>query len=203
MSKYKTFTAAVCLGLVFSVLCGFIRFEAGCEDIRSNVLRLHILANSDSEADQALKLLVRDELLKVGAELFEEAGDLAKSEQIARENVDLLQRAAEGVIIQNGYDYPVKISFGRESFNTRVYENVTLPAGEYEAVQVIIGEGEGKNWWCVMFPPMCLPASSRELSEVVGEDGVRIAENPDDYVIKFKAFEIIEKIRSCFANLLT
>lgn len=201
MKKYRHITAAVAIGLIFTILCGFVRFEAGCENIRGSVLRLHVLANSDSEADQALKLKVRDELLKVSAELFASAENLAESERIAKENLPLLEETAKRVIEENGCDYPVTLSFGKADFNTRVYDSATLPAGEYEALRVVIGDGAGRNWWCVMFPPMCLPAAEKsDLSQVVEGESLEITEHSDDYIIRFKAVEIYEKIKNFFTG---
>lgn len=200
-SSCKYITASVAIGLIFTLLCGFVRFEAGCENIRGSVLRLHVLANSDSDADQALKLKVRDALLRVSAELFASAENLEESERIAGENLDLLRQTAERVIAENGCRDSVRVSLGRADFNTRVYENATLPAGAYDALRVVIGAGKGKNWWCVMFPPMCLPAAEKtDLSHVVEGESLEITEHGEQYEIRFKAVEIYEKIKSFFTG---
>ena len=97
-------------------------------------------------------------------------------------------------------DYPVKVEIGQSYFNTRTYDEVTLPAGQYDAVRILIGEGEGKNWWCVMFPPMCVPAASEseELSDVLSADQMEIVQNAECYEVKFKTLEIIEEICGWF-----
>lgn len=196
MSRVKVLTAAVALGLVFTFLCGFVSFEAGCENIKSNVLRLHILANSDSDEDQSLKLEVRDRLLAEGGEIFTGSTDLAEAQAVAAENLERFTAAACEVVRARGYDYPVRIEIAKSDFDTRVYDRVTLPAGEYDAVRVIIGEGGGHNWWCVMFPPLCLPAAGQQdLSGVLEGESLDITDNSDRYVMKFKVVELYEKLK--------
>ena len=200
----KLFEKALLCGIVFATLLSMTRFDARCDGIRDNVLRLHILANSDSEEDQALKLKVRDRLVKEGSGLFENARSREEAEALARENLPRLQAAAQDELRRQGSDYAVRVEVGQTHFGTRVYEDVTLPAGDYEAVRVLIGEAKGKNWWCVMFPAMCVPAASEtgELSEVLGSDELDIVEHKDRYEIRFKAVELYEdikaKIRSWF-----
>ncbi len=196
MHKGKLISAAVAAGLVFAILCSFIPFEAGCEEVKSSVLRLHVLANSDSAEDQALKLRVRDSVLAAGAEIFGNAGSLAEAEALARENIWVLYAAAERTLREEGSSYPVSVKLARTGFDTRKYDAVTLPAGEYDAVQVVIGEGRGKNWWCVMFPPLCLPAAGAEdLSDSVSEEGARITSHSERYVMKFKVVELYETLK--------
>ena len=199
MSRRKTLTAAVAIGLIISVLCSFISFEAGCDNIRNSVLRLHVLANSDSEEDQALKLKVRDSILEKSSYLFEKAESLKESEQIARDNLDFLAETARQTVEECGYDYPVSVMLTPAEFNTRVYDSATLPAGEYDALRVVIGEGAGKNWWCVLFPAMCVGAAQDSgMSEVVEGESLKIAEEPEKYTVKFKAVEIYEWIKGVF-----
>ena len=201
MKTYKTLTKAVAFALIFSFLFSFIRFESACDDVRRNVLRLHVLANSDSEEDQALKLKVRDELLKVGNSIFGISGDLAQAEQLVTDNLEVLQKTAQKTVNAEGYGYSVNVQLAKTEFTTRHYADITLPAGEYDAVQVVIGEGKGQNWWCVMFPPLCVPAAKAEdLSEVVGENGREITENHGEYVAKFKIIEVYEAIKSKFSK---
>lgn len=198
----KDIHLALILGLIFSILISMTGFEARCGEIRENVLRLHILANSDSAEDQQLKLKVRDRLLAEGSEIFESAKDERQALERVKTNLAKLQLAAEDEIKKNGYDYPVKVEIGQVDFSTREYENFTLPAGRYEAVRVLIGNAGGQNWWCVMFPPVCLPAADdqQELSDVLSENSVKIIENPQNYKIRFKTVEIYENIKTKLTN---
>lgn len=189
---------AVACGLIFSILLSICGFSAHCDRIRDQVFRLHILANSDSEEDQSCKLAVRDRLLREGEFLFGGAQSETEAAALAAEALPRLQAVAQDEVFRQGYDYPVRVEVARCSFNTRVYEETTLPAGEYEALRVILGDGAGHNWWCVMFPPMCLPAAqeSETLSEVLEEEEMDIVESGTKYEIKFKAVELYESISS-------
>ena len=187
---------AVACGLILTILLSICGFSAHCDRIRERVFRLHILANSDSQEDQACKLAVRDRLVREGDLIFSGATTEAEAAALATERLPLLQAAAQDEVHRQGYDYPVRVEVTRCSFNTRVYEQTTLPAGEYEALRVILGDGAGQNWWCVMFPPMCLPAAqeSEELSEVLDEEEMDIVEGGSKYEIKFKAVELYESV---------
>lgn len=195
----KTIEKALALAFVLAVLFSFTGFAEQCEDIPNRVLRLHVLANSDSEEDQALKLKVRDKILSAGAGILDTAENREEAEAMVARHLPQLQAAAEEEIRNQGYDYPVKVELTRMYFTTRQYETVTLPAGNYNALRVTIGEAKGKNWWCVMFPPMCLPAAeeSTELQEVLNPSQMEIVTgNGEGYEIKFKSVEIYEQIKS-------
>ena len=197
--KLIALEAAVCVSLIISVLISSVSSLSGaCKNIRENVLRLHIIANSDSEEDQRVKLLVRDELLNIGSELFDGTTDTKNAVSKAISENERLTEAAQRVLSENGFDYGVKIEVGQSRFPTREYENVTLPAGEYTAVRVILGEGQGHNWWCVMFPPMCLGAagSSASLGDVLSSDAEELVSSGKRYEIKFKIVEWYENIKS-------
>lgn len=121
-----------------------------------NLIRLHVIANSDTPADQELKRHVRDAVLaRVGQDLAR-AGDITAARQLVSLNLAAITAAAEGQIQREGQSYSVRAEFGDFDFPTRAYGNVTLPAGKYEAVRLVIGSGKGQNWWCVLFPPLCL-----------------------------------------------
>lgn len=195
----KTMEKALALALILTVLFSFTGFAEQCEDIPNRVLRLHVLANSDSDEDQALKLKVRDRILSAGAGILDTAGSREEAEAIITQHLPQLQVAAEAEVKEQGYDYPVKVELTRMYFTTRQYDTVTLPAGEYSALRVSIGEAKGKNWWCVMFPPMCLPAAeeSAELKEVLNPSQMEIVTgNSGGYEIKLKSVEIYEQIKS-------
>lgn len=119
------------------------------------LIRFHVRANSDTEEDQKLKLKVRDKILEDMKEILEGADSLEKGRYIIMCKLDDIKNVAESVIQENGYDYPVKVTMGIEAFPVRKYGNKVLPQGNYESLIVTIGNGEGQNWWCVMFPPLC------------------------------------------------
>lgn len=151
----------ICLALCLAVIIAACLFSVGsfaeeCRNIRRDVLRLHVVADSDSETDQKLKLLVRDEVLRKGGELFDGTLTADEAEREISPKTDELKAAAESVLRQNGCDNSVEITVGEEYFATRCYEDFTMPAGVYTAVRVNIGCAEGQNWWCVMFPPLCI-----------------------------------------------
>lgn len=189
----KKLSVAMALALCITVLISVAQFDAECEQIREDVLRLHILANSDSAEDQHLKLMVRDEIIKVSEQLFADCKCSDDAEAVARNNTELLQRTAEKVLADNGSDYGAEVKVGQSNFDTRHYDDVTLPAGTYTAVQVIIGDGAGQNWWCVMFPQMCLPAATEEEKSLGAGD--EIAGNYPKYKVKFKIVELYEWLK--------
>ena len=201
----KKLTIAMACGFICAVLLSFAGFDAKCCELRENVLRLHILANSDAEADQALKLAVRDRLLQETGNLFQAATDKQSALEAATKQLPFLQKTAEDQLRQLGCNYPVRVEVGKSSFNTREYENFTLPAGEYDAVRVLIGNAAGKNWWCVLFPALCIPAAENphQLSEAVTPDAAKIAENPKHYKVAFKSVEIYEQVSEKLKSLFT
>ncbi|MBO5090350.1 MAG: stage II sporulation protein R [Clostridia bacterium] len=187
---------SLCFGLVCAVLLSMSHFSAACDDLRQNVLRLHIIANSDSEADQQLKLKIRDEILLKTDGMFLNSCDLETAQNTVFENLSLFEQIANNVIEENGFEYKAKASLGISEFSTRYYDDFTLPAGDYQSLIITLGKGEGKNWWCVVYPTVCIPAAAKgELSDTVCEESVQIAKNEKRYVMRFKAVEIYEKIK--------
>ncbi|MBQ2676097.1 MAG: stage II sporulation protein R [Clostridia bacterium] len=199
----KKWELSVVIALIITISLSCFSFSAQCSDIRQQVLRLHILANSDSSEDQALKLKVRDRLLSEAADLFKGAKTETDAANKARERISQLQSIAQQEISEQGYDYPVKVEVAKTYFNTRTYDNVTLPAGEYEAVRVLIGKAGGKNWWCVMFPPMCVPAAvpEQEIDDILNEQQVDIVTNKPKYEIKFKSVEIFQQLKQAVSDM--
>ena len=194
---------ALLAALLFSMIFSLAGFEEKCKQLRTNVLRLHIIANSDSAEDQQIKLKIRDELLKTSNGLFESAGNKNEAIKMVKENTELFETAAQKVLKASGKTEPVSISIGKAYFDTREYENFTLPAGEYDAVRVLIGKAEGKNWWCVMFPSMCIPAAEKKhsLTEAVDEESAEIAEKAPEYKVRFKIVEWYEDFKNSLKNL--
>ena len=194
----KALIGGVCLCLLLS-LCGF---TGECEKIRDRVVRLHILANSDSDEDQALKLKVRDAVTEAAAGWLDDAEGEGEALQKMERYLPELQEVAQQTVYDEGYSYPVTATLCRMHFDTREYDEVTMPAGIYDAVRFTIGEGQGKNWWCVMFPPLCVPVADGSvetddgvvLEEYLNEDGKRIVTSGNRYKVKFKVVEWYEKL---------
>lgn len=194
--------AAAIILILITTIISTAAFSTRCDEVRTNVLRLHILANSDSEADQALKLIIRDKLLTEGADVFDGSVTADNAADKIAEASERLKAVAEQTAKENGFDYEVKIEVTEEYFDTRSYENVTLPAGRYKAVKVIIGEGAGKNWWCVMFPPLCSFASLSDTSgsyySFSNREWNTITKKTTGIKIKFKLLEVYSTIIGWF-----
>lgn len=152
------------------------------EEIAEEILRLHVIANSDTEEDQALKLKVKDEIVRYLKEVLKEAEQLETAREIVGSRLQDLEKIAKDVITEEGYSYSVTASLGEQEFPVKMYGDLVFPAGIYQAVQVKIGGHQGKNWWCVLFPSLCfidgtysiVPEESKEkLEEVIGEENYK------------------------------
>ncbi len=187
--KRNILDKAMILGAVLSlIITGFTAFAEDCEEKPQEVLRLHILANSDSEEDQTLKYDLRDYMLATFSDVFGGCDNFSQSVAVANSRRSEIEEKANEFVRSKGYNYSVKCEVAKTYFATRKYENVTLPAGEYTAVRLLIGNAEGRNWWCVMFPPLCLPAAGEFFTE---EESKRIEESRD-YEIMFAVFEALQ-----------
>lgn len=195
-SNRRRWIRAVCGGLVICLLLSLGSFYGRCRDIQDKVVRLHILANSDSEEDQTLKLRVRDAVVEAAAGWLGDARDADEALVLAREQLPRLQQVAQQTVWDAGYDYGVEATLCEMYFTTRQYDTVTLPAGMYEAVRFTIGKGEGKNWWCVVFPPMCMGAATNPdaLTDVLDADQAALVQGGDRYVVRFKVVEWLENL---------
>ncbi|MPM35793.1 hypothetical protein SDC9_82387 [bioreactor metagenome] len=161
--------------------------DSAIEDISQKLIRFHVIANSDEEKDQALKLKVRDEVLKYIQPMLKDSKDIDNSREILKRENENILNIARNVIKENGYSYEVDSTLSREYFPVKTYGNITLPQGEYEAYRILIGSGEGKNWWCVMFPPICFvdvtkgavayEETEKEMKEVLSEDEYKMVDN--------------------------
>lgn len=170
------------------------------DQLAEKVVRLHVLANSDSPEDQALKLEVRDVVLERAEALLSRCGGRQEAESLLRGQLLEFEDLARQVVRNAGYDYPVTVELAETRFPTREYDSFTLPAGNYLALRVLIGEAAGQNWWCVVFPPLCAAASAdvpaSALAAGLTEEEVRlITEEDQGYVLKFKAIELWEDLR--------
>ena len=171
----------LCLALV--ILMGFILFYTYIGDSQNQyegIVRLHVLANSDTVEDQALKLQVRDAVI----EYMEKQDDLnsaGEAREYLSENLNRLEKIAEGVIASEGYDYSARADLGVRYIPEKAYGGITFPAGNYEALNITIGRGEGENWWCVLFPPLCLLEEGTATDdEVVSGDEASEGNNDDE-----------------------
>lgn len=196
-SRRGRLASALCIGLLAALLWGgwSLRQQSA---LAGRVLRLHVLANSDSEQDQALKLRVRDRILELTEPLLETAGSREEAEEALRGALPQLQRLAAEEIAAEGYDYEVTAKLQETVFPTREYDGFSLPAGSYLALRVVIGEGEGHNWWCVVFPPLCA-ASTTDLSRTamaagLSEKDVQLITEEGGYLLKFKSIELWERL---------
>lgn len=171
----------IILGIIFTA--GITAADQG-EPLEKSVLRLHVIANSDDPADQSLKLQVKDEIVKTMRVRLGEAKDAHEARQIAVQEMPEIKQAAEHVIKEQGYDYGVKVYVGQFNFPTKSYGDLVFPQGNYQAVRVVIGEGRGKNWWCVLFPPLCLVSST--------DKGLSLS-TPREAQVSFKCLELLPK----------
>lgn len=197
MSFSKKIKISICVSMIVAIIFSICSFAKTSEQIRSDVLRLHVIANSDSSVDQNLKIRLRDFLLEEGKSIFDGSVNVENAVKKIEPQIHALEKSAKEFIRASGFDYDVKISLSREYFTTRTYETVTLPAGKYLALRVVIGSGEGHNWWCVMFPPMCVPAADKkdEIENIFTEDEIKLVESSPKYEIRFKVVEICEGIK--------
>ena len=171
--------------------------------ISSQVIRFHVLANSDSPNDQALKLMVKDRVLEEYSPMLNASSSIGETRRLIEANLTGIEELAQEIIKAQGYDYRVKASLGPSNFPTKQYGDITLPAGGYEALRVEIGEGKGQNWWCVMFPPLCYvdiakseidPATKESLQNILTDEEYMLMDNnirQNDDMVKIK-FKIVE-----------
>lgn len=163
------------------------------ENISDKVFRLHILANSDSTYDQNLKLGLKNYILENTSDLFI-GQNLEENIEIAKESLEELYRLSKEYLKSQGSNYDVETEVVKEFFETRVYDDFTLPAGIYNSLKITIGEGKGHNWWCIIFPSVCLSACSESMSDYLSEDEMELVNS--GYTAKFKVVEVYEKIKS-------
>lgn len=192
----KRLEISLLLALVFCAAVSFLTVNDEYDKVRENVLRLHILANSDEPVDQELKLRVRDALQAETDSIFGECEDIEQAIEAAENNRERLQQTAERTLRMNGCAYPVSVRVEKCCFPTRSYDGVTMPAGMYNAIRVEIGQAQGQNWWCVMFPAMCVSGrdSRDELQAVLTEEQLEMLE-ADGYEVRFRCVEWYERLR--------
>ncbi len=195
--RVKGFRLELALGiaLILCLMAVLLPFSRRCTAIRQKVLRLHVVAHSDEAVDQALKLQVRDLVLAQTAPLFLSAVSRADAEAALTPMLPELEHTAEALLRDAGYPYRVQAVLTDMHFTTRTYDGGTLPAGHYRTLRLTIGSGQGRNWWCVMFPPMCLSAAVTDHTPVSSPGDVLSAEehdivtHPEDYKVRLKVVE--------------
>jgi len=190
-----------------------IATKATQSDIADKLIRFHVIANSDDKIDQGLKLKVRDSVLKYVSPKLEACKSINESRIIINNEDKNIKKIAENVINKNGFKYSIVTTLSQEYFPVKSYGNITLPQGEYEAYRIIIGNGSGQNWWCVMFPPLCFvditkgavsyEKNESEMKEVLSEDEYNLVDNTTNHtvnnnkiIVKFKLLEIFNKLFS-------
>ena len=198
MSKTKLFNLALVSALIFCMILSMVGFTDSCEEMHENIIRIRIIANSDSDYDQALKIKIRDSVLKASKEIYKDSDSYDLAVDATEDNLDNFLSVAQNTVYESGFDYKVSVDFRKEFFETRVYDDFTLPAGFYETAVFTIGDGKGKNWWCVIFPRVCVGACSDRLETTLSKDTAKAAYGGSKFTVKFKTVEIFEKIKKFF-----
>ena len=195
LRKEKLLTLAMLVGTAVTILVSsFTSFSRECEALPESVFRLHILANSDSAEDQQLKYSLRDYLMTEFSGIFSDCSDLPSAISGAKGSLAQIVSKSEEFIRSQGSALSVKASVEKTYFNTRNYNGIVVPAGEYESLRIVLGEGQGKNWWCVMFPPLCLPAVCQPKSSETGlftDEESRKIESGEGIEIRFALFDFL------------
>lgn len=174
--------------------------ELDYDEIKDKLIRFHVIANSDTEEDQALKLKVRDRVIDELSYKLNEAESVEEAKEILETNIDFVNEIAKEVISENNYNYEVNTMLSYENFPDKVYGDYIFPQGTYEAFRIIIGTGEGQNWWCVMFPPLCFidetknSVDSKELKENIEDITSKEDKAKKDVVFKSKILEIVNNL---------
>ena len=203
-SHFRYWELALLLALAVTILWGAASLGQQ-EELGRKVIRLHVIANSDSPEDQALKLRVRDRVLARAQEILEQSADMEQAEQALTAALPELTREARETLAAEGCAQPVQARLEPAEFPTKDYDGFSLPAGKYLALRVIIGQGAGQNWWCVVFPPLCTTAAAdvpaAALSAGLSEGEVALITEADEgYVLKFKTVELWEKLKARLAE---
>ncbi len=211
--KLRISSMLIILGILIITIIVSIKGEVSkinqaSEDYKEKLIRFHVIANSDSDEDQALKLKVRDEVINYLQPKLLESKSIKESEEIIKNNYANLENISKSIIDENGYKYDVRVSIEYSEFPTKQYSSVVLPAGEYKALKVVIGEGKGKNWWCVMFPPLCFVDESNGVIDKSTDEKLKDVLTEEEYdlitkkreselnktEIKFKIVEVLDSI---------
>ena len=196
----------IVLSLCVLSLVYMISILSDKQQLRDQVLRLHVVANSDSEADQAVKLQVRDAVLAVVDEVTAGADSKKEAQRLLEQNLTGLEAAADRVLEQAGMTDQAKVTLCQENFSTREYDTFTLPAGVYDSLRVTIGSGEGRNWWCVVFPGLCVPAATDGVADTAAGAGFSDSltgsiTGRGGYEVRFFLLDWLGRLENFFHNL--
>ena len=188
------------LALAVTLLWGAISLQEQ-DDLARKMIRLHVIANSDSEADQTLKLQVRDKVLTLTEDTLRQSADMTEAEVKLTADLPQIEAAAQREIMVRGYDYPVKAELVPATFPTKDYDGFSLPGGDYTALRLTIGAGQGHNWWCVVFPPLCTTAATdlhkTAIAAGLTEEEIDLMTQADTpYVLKFRSVELWELLKA-------
>ena len=199
MTRWKKWELALLLGLCAAMLWGAWSMQRQ-DALAQKMIRLHVIANSDSDADQALKLEVRDKVLDFTTTVLQRSADMEDAQVRLREELTRIETIAQREITAQGYDYPVTAQLASAEFPLKEYDGFSLPAGEYMALRLVIGEGEGRNWWCVVYPPLCTAAAADMPQTAIqagltDDDVSLITEEDTGYVLRFRSVELWEQLR--------
>ena len=184
--------------MMIAFIVAVIPFFNSCQELSEDVMRVHILANSDSAADQSLKLSVRDRVLEHCSAYFDDCEDKNEAMAVTEDHLDEIEKVAEKEIRDQGFDYTVKAEVGQAYFNTRYYDEFTMPARWYDSLRLTIGEGGGKNWWCVMYPALCVGAATDDKMKEDLSDGEYRVVTSDKVDFRFKIVEYWEDLCNLF-----
>ena len=198
MFIWRRWEKALALALLLTVAVAVFECRIGAEaqqELARKMVRLHVLANSDAEYDQHRKLLVKDAIVARTEEILRSAENQNDAEQRLKNVLPELELLAEETLRCDGREEDVSVTLADERFSTRYYDGFTLPAGQYRSLQVVIGAGAGRNWWCVVFPPLCKATAEEFVSAAaqagLGEDEIRlICEGESRYLIRFRTLEL-------------
>ena len=199
MKRWKKWEMALLLALCGTMIWGAWAVQRQ-DALARKMIRMHVIANSDSDADQTLKLQVRDKVLDYTTGILQRAKDMEDAQTQLRDALGRIENIARRETVNRGYDYPVTAQLASTEFPLKEYDGFALPAGEYMALRLVIGEGAGQNWWCVVYPPLCTAAATdlpqtAVAAGLTGDDVSLITEENTGYVLKFRSVELWEQLR--------
>lgn len=202
---FKLLRLVVTCLLIYGAFClGGIMQDR--DTLSEDVIRLHVVAASDSEEDQAVKLQIRDAVVDKLEEAMDALPSAADAKEFLLDHLDEIEETANAVLAQAGFSDTVTVTLDREAFDTRVYDTFTLPAGVYESLRIVVGEGEGKNWWCVVFPSLCVPETTDDFASAAVGSGfsdtlTKTVSNDEGYEIRFFLLDCLGRLQNFFHGM--
>ena len=204
MKFFKRFCILIFLLILYTFIAATSYASIVCTNISDNIFRLHVIANSNSTEDQGLKYIVRDAVLEFIDTISKDAKNKEDIIKIVQENISKIKEVAQNTVCEEGYSYNVEVEIGNFNFPTKTYGDISFPTGYYDALRIKIGNADGQNWWCVMFPPLCfidvssgiVPDESKEILEenLSLEEFKLISSNGEETKIKFKVIELLQNM---------